>query len=186
MSNRIYDREWIESIIKEFRDKGYKPYEVTIYFDLDNTLALFSPYGDVEGACKAMYSKGFFRELICFAEAPAVLENLIRIGFKVKILSTCIDSPYCRKEKLEWVKYHLPFIKEEDVILISKGESKSDYICNPKCSILVDDYYENIIDMYENGGIAIKKTYSGKERPIPQVESLVDIFSVLCRLNCVR
>ena len=57
---------------------------------------------------------------------------------------------------------------------------------NPKTSILIDDYYKNIQNFYEQGGIGIKKTYSGKERPIPQVESLVDLFSVLFELNCMK
>ena len=46
-----------------------------------------------------MYYKGFYKELFCFPEAPAVIENLQRIGFKVKILSSCIDTPYCKAEK---------------------------------------------------------------------------------------
>ena len=49
-----------------------------------------------------------------------------------------------------------------------------------------EDYYQNICNFYEIGGLGIKKTYSGKQRPIPQVESLVDLFSVLYSLNCVR
>lgn len=186
MTKRDYNVELINQRIADFQSKGYKPSEVTIYFDMDNTLCLFSPFGDVGGACRAMYQKGFYRELICFPEAPAVLENLVNIGFNIKILSSCIDSPYCRKEKMEWVKYHLPFMNEEDVILIAVGEDKSKYIENPECSILVDDYFCNIENMYDGGGIAIKKTYSGKQRPIPQVESLVDIFSVLLYLNCIR
>ena len=76
--------------------------------------------------------------------------------------------------------------RSEDIILINVGENKADYIDNPETSILVDDYYQNICNFYEIGGLGIKKTYSGKQRPIPQVESLVDLFSVLYSLNCVR
>ena len=74
---------------------------------------------------------------------------------------------------------------DEDIILVNKGENKADYIENIEKSILVDDYHQNIEDFYNAGGIAIKKTYSGKVRPIPQIESLVDIFSVLYDLNCL-
>ena len=159
--------------------------DITIYFDMDNTLCLFSVYGQEELSMKAMYSKGFYRELPCFNEAPAVLENLQNLGYKVKILSSCIDSPYCIPEKKAWVKYHLPFIDDKDIILIPNGSSKAAVIENIESSILVDDYYHNIVGVYEAGGIGVKKTYSGKERPIPQVANLVDIFSVLDLLNCL-
>ena len=66
------------------------------------------------------------------------------------------------------------------------GENKSNYIENIESSILVEDFYQNIQNFYAVGGVGIKKTYSGKARPIPQVESLVDIFSILYELNCIR
>lgn len=179
-----YDKELIQTRIEEFKSKDYSPADVFIYFDLDNTLALFSIYGSEESAVKAMFSKGFFKELSCFSEAPYVLENLKRIGFKVKIISSCIDSPFCRPEKMEWVNYHLPFMSKRDIIFLPNGESKSNYIKNPAQSILVDDYNKNIMDIYRNGGVGIKKTYTGKERPVPQIGNLVDIFAILYDLKC--
>ena len=180
-----YNEELINSIIEKFREKNYSPTDITIYFDMDNVLCLFSVFGDEDTAVKRMFHKGFYKELPCFPEAPAVIENLQKIGFKVKIISACIDTPYCRPEKELWLKYHLPTLKDEDIILVNKGENKADYIENVERAILVDDYHQNIVDFYNAGGIAIKKTYSGKERPIPQVESLVDIFSLLHFLNCL-
>ena len=180
-----YDKGLVEQRIKEFKSKCYGHDDVTIYFDMDNTLCLFSIYGQEDASMKAMYSKGFYRELPCFSEAPAVLENLQNLGFKVKILSSCIDSPFCAPEKIAWVNYHLPFIEDKDIILIPNGSSKASVIQNPECSILVDDFHHNITDIYKAGGIGVKKTYSGKERPIPQVANLVDIFSVLDTLNCL-
>ena len=180
-----YNEELINSIIEKFREKNYSPTDITIYFDMDNVLCLFSVFGDEDTAVKRMFHKGFYKELPCFPEAPAVIENLQKIGFKVKIISACIDTPYCRPEKELWLTYHLPTLKDEDIILVNKGENKADYIENVERAILVDDYHQNIVDFYNAGGIAIKKTYSGKERPIPQVESLVDIFSLLHYLNCL-
>ena len=37
----------------------------------------------------------------------------------------------------------------------------------------------------EEGGLAIKKTFSGKQRPIPQVMNLVEIFKVLYDLKLI-
>lgn len=182
---REYDRRLIEYRVNAFRESKYKPDEIILYFDMDNTLALFSPFGEVEKSMRAAYSKGFYRELLCFPEAPPVLENLQRIGFNVKILSSCIDSPYCIPEKRSWVNYHLPFIDNKDILLLPVGENKTNMIVEPKKSILIDDYCNNLIDMYQAGGIGVKKTFSGKERPLPQINNLVDIFSVLNDLNCL-
>lgn len=180
-----YNVELVRKNIERFKSQNYKHEDVTIYFDLDNTLCLFSPFGDVETSCRQMYQKGFYRELLCFPEVPSVLENLLSLNYDVKILSSCVYSPYCKKEKQEWVNYHLPFIKNENIILLPTNIDKSTLIKSPYSSILVDDYYHNIIDIYKSGGIGVKKTFSGKERPIPQVSSLVDIFSVLSDLNCL-
>ena len=182
---REYNKELVDNRVNAFRQQNYKHEDITIYFDMDNTLCLFSPFGDVETSMKAAYSKGFYRELPCFTEAPAVLENLQNLGYKVKILSSGIDSEFCRPEKKAWVHYHLPFIADNDILLLPVGQDKSTMIEEPEKSILVDDYYHNIVDIYKHGGIGVKKTYSGKQRPIPQVGNLVDIFSVLHSLNCL-
>lgn len=181
-----YNEELVKEIIEKFKSKNYKPSDITLYFDMDNVMCLFSVFGDEDIAVKRMFHKGYFKELQCFPEVPAVIENLQRIGFRIKVLSSCIDSPYCKPEKKLWLNYHIPTLKDEDIILINVGENKADYIDNPESSILIDDYYKNIQNFYEQGGIGIKKTYSGKERPIPQVESLVDLFSVLFELNCMK
>ena len=180
-----YNENLVNEIIEKFKSKGYKPSDITIYFDMDNVLCLFSVFGDEDIAVKRMFHKGFYKELPCFPEAPAVIENLQRMGFKVKIISACIDSPYCRPEKELWLHYHLPTLTEVTIILVNKGENKADYITDIERAILIDDFYQNIVDFYAAGGVAIKKTYSGKIRPIPQVESLVDIFSILYSLNCL-
>ena len=180
-----YDEKLVRVVIQKFRSKAYKHTEVTIYFDLDNTLCLFSPFGRVQQSIKAMYNKGFFLDLPCFPEAPYVLSNLKSMGYNTKILSTCINSPYCKQEKKAWVNHYLNFIPDKDILLIPEGAKKTQYITNPQSSILVDDYFSNIQDIYTVGGVGVKKTFSGKQRPVPQVENLVDIFQVLEYLNCL-
>ena len=71
-----YNEELINSIIEKFREKNYSPTDITIYFDMDNVLCLFSVFGDEDTAVKRMFHKGFYKELPCFPEAPAVIENL--------------------------------------------------------------------------------------------------------------
>ena len=177
-----YNTKLINQVIRDFQQHAYRPQEVTIYFDLDNTLALFSPYGDPDSLRK-MWHKGFYRNLPCFREVPYVLNELKNQGFNIKILSSCINSPYCVTEKIEWVLNHLPFIPPEDIVLVPEGEDKIAYIPTPKRSILVDDFYKNITGIYRVGGVGIKKTFSNKERPIPQVSNLMGIFSILQQLN---
>lgn len=185
-NKKVYDKNLIDRVVSEFKSKNFKPSDVDIYFDMDNTLALFSIYGLKDQAEKAMYSKGFFKELSIFSEAPYVLENLKNIGFNLYILSSCLDTPFCREEKLGWLNYHLPFIKNENIIFIDNGNNKAEYIKRPKQSILIDDYYVNLSLAYESGIIGIKKSYSGKERPILQISNLIDIFTVLYQLNCLN
>lgn len=183
-----YNVEKINTVVAKFASHGYKPSEVDIYFDLDNTLALFSYYGNGgdEEACRKMYTKGYYKELPVFSEAPETLEALKDMGFNLFILSSCIDTPFCRSEKLAWTNYHFPFIDNENIIFIDNGKCKADYITRPDQSILVDDYFVNLCSAYEVGIVGIKKTYTGKKRPLPQVSSLVDIFPVLYRLNCLN
>ena len=177
-----YNTKLINQVIRDFQQHSYRPQEITIYFDMDNTLCLFSPYGDPESLRK-MWHKGFYRNLPYFREVPYVLKELKNQEFNIKILSSCINSPYCVNEKIDWVLNHLPFIPQHDIILVPEGEDKIAYIPTPKRSILVDDFYKNIAGIYRVGGVGIKKTFSNKERPIPQVSNLMDIFLILQQLN---
>lgn len=186
MCNPNYNKEQIESIWELFKSKKLKPEDITIYLDMDNTLCIFSHYGDDDDALKKARRKGYYRNLPCFHEAPSTVETLQKIGFKVKIISACIDTKYCREEKREWIRFHLPTMKDEDIILIDNGLNKTDFVENIEFAILIDDYHKNLIDWMNKGGLAIKKTYSGKKRPIPQVSNLIEIFEILYSLNIFK
>lgn len=178
-----YDVNLITQVWNKFKNNGLKPEDITIYFDMDNTLAIFSYFGNDEEALKKANRKGFYRNLQCFEEAPAVIEVLQKIGFKVKILSVYLDTEYCKDEKIAWIEYHIPTIHPNDIVLVPKGDKKTDYVEDIEHSILVDDYFGNLITWMEAGGLAIKKTFSGKERPIPQVINLTEIFKILFDLG---
>lgn len=180
-----YNEEQINNVIESFKSRHLKPEDVTIIFDMDNTLCLYSVNGDDETALKQMWNKNYYKNLPCFAEAPSVIEALQRMGFRIKILSACISSKYCRKEKMDWIHYHLSSIKDEDILLVENGENKSKYIEDIYTTILIDDYYKNIMNWYDAGGVAVKKTFSGKQRPVLQVNSLVEIFNILWDLEII-
>lgn len=157
--------------------------ERVIYFDQDNTLMRFSTYSKTDQAVEMSYTKGFFKNLPVFPEAPDVISALQRMGIRCKILSSLTNSPFCNDEKMESSRYHFPMIHDEDIILVPYGENKVDWVNDVEHSILVDDYHKNINDWYHRGGVAIKKSYSGKPRPVPVVCNLIELFPVLKELN---
>lgn len=182
----IYDVKLIKDTIKQFKENRCGQ-PVTILFDADNTLYQFSTYRQEQLATRAMYTQNFFKNLPIFTEAPNVVENLQRLGFRCGIVTQLIDSPFCAMEKLQSFEYYFPMISTDDIYLVPPGVSKSEIIKEAYGSlhdvILIDDYYVNINDWYSNGGIAIKKSYSGKLRPVPVITSLIDLFYVLHDLN---
>lgn len=174
----------IQENFRKFSEQKLSPNEISLYFDMDNTLGIFSLYGEEEKACRMMQIRGFFKNIPCYPEAPAVIKTLQDIGYNIYILSACLDNPYCTAEKNEWLKYHIPSITEENIIMTEIGKDKSEYIKTPiNRSILIDDWGKNVADWYRKGGVAIKKTYTGKPRPVPQVMSLVELFAILEKLR---
>ena len=72
------------------------------------------------------------------------------------------------------------------ILLIGLHENKGDVIrkvCNPTHAIIVDDYHMNIIDAYNQGVIGVKKTYSGKKRPVYQISEFYELLFVFKKLN---
>lgn len=175
-----YDETKIKEVLDRVRNEQR---EYTVLFDADNTLYRFSTYGRVDEALRDCYNKGFYKQLPVFPEAPIVVENLQRLGLRVGIATSILDTPFCEKEKLESFMYHFPTVDERDIYIIPPGKSKSEVVGDVYDKILIDDYHANIIDWYNAGGLAIKKTYSGKTRPVPQVMSLIELFPLLHELN---
>lgn len=154
-----------------------------ILFDADNTLYQFSTYGKINDSLRRCYTKGFFKNLPIFTEAPTVIENLQRLGLRCGIISAMVDSPFCNTEKRESFAYYFPMIEEKDIYLVPEGTDKTTVVPDVKHAILVDDFHGNINNWYEAGGVAIKKSYSGKPRVVPVITSLIDLFPVLHDLN---
>lgn len=181
-----YDASLINPVINKFQNRQ-KHEPVVLLFDADNTLYRFSTYGMEQVSKQSMYTRNFYKNLPIFPEGPAVIENLQKLGFRCGILTSTIDSPYCAPEKAMSFEYHFPMISPSDIFILNPGVSKSETAIDTFGSldnvILIDDYYGNINDWYEHGGVAIKKSYSGKIRVVPVVTSLIDLFYVLRELN---
>ena len=173
-------QDLIEQNISNMKVSGKLP---TIYFDMDNTLVLFSHYGNVDQALEEMWTRNYFSSLPVFPEAPAVLRALINMGYRVCIVTNVIDSPCCRDEKEQFIKFHFPMIPDENVYILEPDERREEVLPDVATSILVDDYGVNIREWYAKGGVGVKKTYSGKCRQIPSIQTIADIFPVLLELN---
>lgn len=181
-----YNAEFINRRLCEFSEmmleyKGSR----NVLFDADNTLYLFSQHGHDKEVARVCHNRGFFKSLPIFSEAPYVIENLQKFGIRVGIASTYSDG-YSYDEKIQSYHFHFPMVNDRDIYLIPSGTSKADFVEDIEHTILVDDYYVNINDWYAKGGVAIKKSYSGKPRPVPVVCSLIDIFYELRKLNFLR
>ena len=78
------------------------------------------------------------------------------------ILSACVSTPYCMREKRDWLYKYLPFIPKRNIILIKVGENKADMVEFfldtelTKEDILIDDYTKNLTEWEFAGGTGIK------------------------------
>lgn len=138
-----------------------------IFVDMDGTLAKFFEKTD---CLERMYEKGYFYNLKPY-DIVNDINKLIAEGEDVYILSACIDSPYCKEEKIAWIHTYLPELEDENIILCEVGENKADKISvvvgenrikycqeNNYPIILIDDYSENLYnwEMKAKNFVAIK------------------------------
>jgi len=148
---------------------------LNVFIDMDNTLAHFSNGKIDDGSVleKAIL-EGFFENLPIMDDYINIYEALACIGVNIYILSACMNTLYCRKEKRIWLNKYMPWIKQKQIILCNVGENKSKIaltkanIESLEHSILIDDYKENLLNWLIAGGYAIKKAISYKpNRPYP-------------------
>lgn len=176
-----YKKSIINKIKRQF--KGLNPCDVNIFFDMDNTLYIYSTESNDLASLKIQHNPGFFANLeLCDKESPAVLAELIKMGYKVYILSACC-SEAVKADKRAALAKHFPFLTDEQIIFTMNGENKAEKIqergIDLKKSILVDDYCVNLFAWMEKGGLAIKKTFSNKKRNIPQIHIFEELFGIL-------
>src|SRR6056297_431968 len=127
----------------------------TLYIDMDNTLLDFSITNE-HNALKDMYKKGYFRNLNPLPYAIEAVKELNET-YNIYILSACVKSEYCKKEKKEWIKEHLPFINQEQIILTEIGQNKNDFATVK--GALLDDYGKNLREWKK--GLSIRFDWAG-------------------------
>ncbi|MCQ2409646.1 MAG: hypothetical protein MJ068_03790 [Clostridia bacterium] len=134
----------------------------TLFFDMDDTIVDFGCDRHVDDVLTVIREEGFYENLgpLPFLDE---LNNIAAIfPDNVYIVSACVDTPYCIKEKIAWLKKYLPEAKKENVIFTKLGEIKSEKVeerIGRKMDIydiLVDDYSKNINEWEQAGGTGIK------------------------------
>lgn len=187
-----YNKKKIKKTLKKFKKRNINIKDLNIFLDIDNTLALFSQKNKDELACKLAQEDGYFENLPIFHCVEDTLLSLTRLGAKIWILSAYPLRPKhenihsAKDEKNKWLDKHLSFIPQEQRLLIPVGTNKAtiiDSVCDRHNAIFIDDYGQNILHAYESDIVGIKKTYSCKKRPCPQIHNFYDIFKILKKLN---
>lgn len=121
---------------------------INLFVDMDGTLAKFYYK---KNYLEKMYEKGYFENLPLYAmankiDAFAKLDSCVN----VYILSACIDSEYCEKEKINWLLKNMPNIKPQNFVFTKVGESKllkaKEKVANfdDSINVLLDDYTLNL------------------------------------------
>lgn len=127
----------------------------TIYYvDMDGTIARFY---DEMNYLEKMYEKGFFRGLAAFQNVVEAIQDLVKNGEEVHVLTSVIESDYCKSEKDQWLDEYLPCIPKENRHYVGYGISKAHCgIIVDENAILLDDYNKNLEEWRRAGGTAVK------------------------------
>jgi hypothetical protein len=168
-----------------FRKQNLNIKDIHIFWDLDNTIYLFSEYGKDKEALEKSMEEGYYYNIPIFPGAAAFLRFLYSLCPNLWILSK-YPRVGADLEKLESIKRDMPWFPEDHILLIPLEQDKGEIIrkvCDPTKAIIVDDYHENIITAYNQGIVGVKKTFSGKVRPIYQIKEFYELIFILKKLN---
>ncbi len=127
-----------------------------LFVDMDGTLAKFH---DVTNYLERMYEEDFFYNLDPFENMVAGINLFIEQypDTEVYIISSCIESPFCTRDKNKWLDVHLDIAKNHR-IFPPVGRPKSAYIPGGVGNedFLLDDYNRGLNQFMYDGGHAIK------------------------------
>jgi 5'(3')-deoxyribonucleotidase len=161
-----------------------------IFIDMDGTVAkMFQK----ENYLEKMYEKDFFARLKPYGWVKD-LNKLAEIRDDIYILSACVNTEYCEKEKAYWLRTHLPNIPVSHYIFTKVGENKAekvDEMFGEKAGykILIDDYSQNLYDweMQDQNYIGIKYlneiNNKSKKHYKYTIKNLGDLNQILTKLG---
>lgn len=140
-----------------------------IYFDMDGTLADF--YG-VNGWLYFLEKEDTYpyknaRPLFNFRNFAKILHKLQDNGYELGVISWGSKTSSeeflekTKKEKIKWLKKHLPSVSFSEILIIPYGVEKSS-VCECPEGILFDDEEKNRIEWSKNG-------FAFSEKNIPLV-----------------
>lgn len=116
------------------------------YYDLDDTLADFQ--AEPNALERFKHEVGFFYSL----KPTSLVERIKKLPTEIHILSTS-PNEQADKDKREWVRKHLPQVKDENIILVRDNNDKAKYA---KGNVLIDDHTPNLLNWISQGGYGIK------------------------------
>ena len=159
---------------------------INLFVDMDGTVANF--YHDKQ-YLERMFEKGYFANLPAYAIAKEIDEFAKQdTCVQVIILSACVESDYCKQEKIAWLKKYMPNVKQ--VLLTEVGQNKVEQAKQQienfgnYTNILLDDYTHNLKEWvaekgcygvkYLNGLNGKNKTWQGAK--VKNFNGLLDII----------
>ena len=150
-----YDAEKWSSLLQGFHTETDEP---SIYIDIDGTAGYW--YSDGRGFSypeELLDPKNhYFRDIEPHEFIISLAEELDSRGYDVCIISAADKNTI--RDKFEWLKQNMPFIKEDNICFCPLGANKSNFVKgNSRESVLIDDYNANL-DEWD--GIPIKAVNS--------------------------
>lgn len=128
---------------------------INLFIDMDGTVAKFHYK---KNYLEKMYEQGYFANLPLYAIAKHIDDFASKeTCVNIYILSACVSSQYCEREKTEWLLKNMPNINPKSFIFTKVGESKAQKIAlsvdniENYINVLLDDYTLNL-EQWESKG----------------------------------
>lgn len=153
--NALSEKTWNKTTVISYGKKDTP----SIYIDMDGTLAYF--YKDGRGCT---YEQMFDPDLHYFWNLEPHTYMILLAKELSKTEDVCILSSAALstiKDKYEWIKQWMPYIKDENIFFCPLGADKTKFVKdNADISMLIDDYNPNLKSWEKAGGIPVKAVNS--------------------------
>lgn len=123
---------------------------VDIYFDMDGVFAEYD-IGNFD-----------YSTIRPIKSVINIMNNLRKDGMNVKVLSVCKNNRIV-DEKYKWIEKFVPFLKEEDLIFLSKEENVGIESCDLKSNYLKNINKNHINILIDDDSTVIKKVAKENE-----------------------